>query len=215
MMRVRVKFCGITSATDAGKAALVGADALGFVFFKESPRYVTPEDAERIIKNVPPFISTVGIFVNDDLGFIEECVERCGLSAVQLHGDEDTRYCVAFKNLKLKGVSLIKAIRVKDRESLSLIEECPADVFLRDAYKSNVYGGTGKGFDRMLAIVAKEYGRRIIVAGGLTPDNVRNVIKEIAPYAVDVSSGIESSPGKKNVELMEEFMREVRKAEQD
>lgn len=215
MMRVRVKFCGITSATDAGKAALVGADALGFVFFKESPRYVTPKDAERIIKNVPPFISTVGIFVNDDLGFIEECVEGCGLSAVQLHGDEDTRYCVAFKNLKFKGVSLIKAIRIKDRESLSLIEECPADAFLLDAYESNVYGGTGKGFDRMLAIVAKEYGRRIIVAGGLTPDNVRNVIKEIGPYAVDVSSGIESSPGKKNLELMEEFMREVRKAEQD
>ncbi|MBU4312465.1 MAG: phosphoribosylanthranilate isomerase [Candidatus Omnitrophica bacterium] len=215
MIRVRVKFCGITSAADAEKAVEAGADALGFVFFKESPRYVTPEDAERIIRDLPPFISKVGIFVNDDLAFIEECVTRRGLNTVQLHGDEDTRYCVAFKDMKLKGVSLIKAIRVKDRESLSLIEECPADAFLLDAYKSNVYGGTGKGFDRTLAIVAGEYCRRIIVAGGLTPDNVYDLIKETRPYAVDVSSGIESSPGRKNVELMEEFMGEVRRTEED
>ncbi len=215
MIRVRVKFCGITSAADAEKAVEGGADALGFVFFKESPRYVTPEDAERIIRDLPPFISKVGIFVNDDLVFIEECVVRRGLNAVQLHGDEDTRYCVGFKDMKFKGVSLIKAIRVKDRDSLSLIEECPADAFLLDAYKSNVYGGTGKGFDRTLAIVAGEYCRRIIVAGGLTPDNVYDVIKETRPYAVDVSSGIESSPGRKNVELMEEFMCELRRAEED
>jgi phosphoribosylanthranilate isomerase len=212
-MRVRVKFCGITSSGDAEKAARSGADALGFVFFKESPRYVTPKDAELIVKDLPPFITSVGVFVNEDIGFIEESVERCGLSAVQLHGDEDVNYCLRFKGLRFKGVKLIKAIRVKDKESLSAIEECPADAFLLDTYKGSVYGGTGEVFDRTLAVLAKEYGRQLIVSGGLNPDNVYKVIKEIRPYGVDVSSGIESSPGKKNVELMEEFIKEVRRAE--
>jgi len=213
MRKVRVKFCGITSAEDAEKAISVGADALGFVFFKESPRYVTPEHAATIIGGLPPFVSAVGVFVNEDLGFIEDCVENCGLNVVQLHGDEDVKYCLNFKSLRLKDVKLIKAIRVKDRESILSIEECPADAILLDAYKSSVYGGTGKGFDRSLALLAKEFGRRLIVSGGLDPDNVHDIIKEVRPYGVDVSSGIETSPGKKNVELMEEFMLEVRRAE--
>jgi phosphoribosylanthranilate isomerase len=213
MNRVKVKFCGIASQEDARKALSVGPDALGFVFFKESPRYVTPETAEAIIKDMPPFISTVGIFVNEDPNFIEDCVYKCGLNTVQLHGDEDVAYCEDFKKGGFKGVKLIKAVRVKDEESLRSIESCPADAILLDAYSSIVYGGTGKGFDKMLAILAKEYGRRIIVAGGLTPDNVYEIIKEVKPYGVDVSSGIESSPGRKNMELMEQFIEEVRRAE--
>ena len=212
-MRIRVKFCGITSLGDAEKAVLAGADAVGFVFFKDSPRYVTPKQASEIIKDMPLFVSTVGIFVNDDLAFIEECIERCGLNAVQLHGDENVQYCFEFKNLKFKGVKLIKAIRVKDKDSLSSIEECHADAFLLDTYKSSVYGGTGSGFDRTLAVLAKEYGRHLIIAGGLNSDNVYDIIREVRPYGVDVSSGIESSPGKKNLELMEEFIKEVRRAE--
>lgn len=215
MIRVRVKFCGITSIEDATKAASTGCDALGFVFFKESPRYVTIENVECIVKKMPPFISKVGIFVNEDIRFIEECVDRCGLDVVQLHGDENIKYCVDFENLKFRGVKLIKAIRVKDKDSLNSIENCHADAILLDAYRSNVYGGTGKGFDRSLALIAKEYGRRLIVAGGLNPDNVYDIIKEIKPYGVDVSSGIESSPGKKNLELMEEFIGEVRRAERE
>jgi len=215
MKRFRVKFCGITSAEDAERAISVAPDALGFVFFKDSPRYVTPETAEAIIKNIPPFISAVGIFVNEDLMFVEECVYRCGLNAVQLHGDENPNYCLDFEKVGFKGIKLIKAIRVKDEESLRLIESCPADAILLDAYRSNVYGGTGKGFDRTLALLAKEYGRRIIVAGGLNSDNVCDIIQEINPYGVDVSSGIESSPGVKNLELMEQFMQEVRKAEKE
>lgn len=213
MTKVRVKFCGITSMGDAEKAVLSGADALGFVFFKESPRYVSPKDAEVIINGIPPYISAVGVFVNEDPGFIEECIEVCGLNAVQLHGDEDVKYCSRFKGLRLKGIKLIKAIRVKDRDSLFSIEECPADAILLDAYSSSVYGGTGKGFDRSLALLAKEYGKQLIISGGLSPDNVYDIIKEVRPYGVDVSSGIESSPGKKNVELMEEFIKEVRRAE--
>ena len=215
MKRFRVKFCGISSAEDAKRAISVAPDALGFVFFEDSPRYVTPETAEAIIKNIPPFISAVGIFVNEDLRFIEECVYRCGLRAVQLHGDENPNYCSDFKKVGFKGIKLIKAVRVKDEESLRSIESCPADAILLDAYRSNVYGGTGKGFDRTLAFLAKEYGRRIIVAGGLNSDNVYDIIEEIKPYGVDVSSGIESSPGVKNLELMEQFILEVRKAEKE
>ncbi|MBU0759548.1 MAG: phosphoribosylanthranilate isomerase [Candidatus Omnitrophica bacterium] len=210
MKRVRVKFCGITSSGDAEKAIEAGADSLGFVFFKDSPRYVTPEYAEAIIKTLPPFVTGVGVFVNEDLRFIEDCVEKCGLSAVQLHGDESPEYCLRFKNLNMKGVKLIKGIRVKDEESTRSIEDCNADAILLDSYKADMYGGTGKVFDPSLAMLAKEYDRRLIISGGLNPDNVREMIKEIRPYGVDVSSGIESSPGKKNVELMEEFIREVR-----
>ncbi|MFH1853925.1 MAG: phosphoribosylanthranilate isomerase [Candidatus Omnitrophota bacterium] len=215
MKRVRVKFCGITSSIDAEKAVEVGVDSLGFIFFKDSSRYVTPEYAEAIIKDMPPFVTTAGVFVNEDLRFIEECVERCGLNAVQLHGDEDSKYCTRFKQLKFKGVKLIKAIRVKDKQSIYSIENCQADAILLDSYEVGMYGGTGKSFDRSLAILAKEYGRRLIISGGLSPDNVYSIIKEIKPYGVDVSSGIESSPGKKNVELMEEFTREVRRAEEE
>lgn len=215
MRRVRVKFCGITSLDNAVKAVNAGVDCLGFVFFKDSPRYVTPEYAEAIIKDTPPFITSVGVFVNDDLRFIEDCVENCGLGAVQLHGDETPEYCSNFKGLKFKGVKLIKAIRVRDKESIRSIEDCQADAILLDTHRPDAYGGTGRVFDRSLALLAKEYGRRLIISGGLTPDNVYETIKEISPYGVDVSSGIESSPGKKNVELMEEFMHEVRRAEEE
>lgn len=211
-MRGRVKFCGITSIEDRDNAIKAGADAIGIVFFKPSRRFVSIEKAENILKGIPPFVSSVGVFVNEDLEFIEECVERCSLDAVQIHGDEDVRYCLEFNALKLKGVKLIKAIRVRNRESLAIIEDCPVDAFLLDSYSHAAYGGGGLGFDRSLAIIAKEYGKNIIVSGGLTPDNVYEVIKEVMPYGVDVSSGIESSPGNKSLELMEEFMAQVRKA---
>jgi len=210
-MKVRVKFCGITSVEDRDSAITAGADAIGLVFFKDSPRFVTLEKAERILQGIPPFVSAVGVFVNEDLGFIEECVERCGLNAVQMHGDEDVKYCLRFKGLKLKGVKLIKGIRVKDRESLAAIEDCPCDAILLDSYSQGAYGGRGLGFDRSLAIIAKEYGRNIIISGGLTPGNVYQIIKEVKPYGVDVSSGIESRPGNKNLELMEEFIAQTRR----
>lgn len=214
-MKIRVKFCGITSVEDRDSAIKAGADAIGLVFFKDSPRFVALEKAEMIAKDTPPFISIVGVFVNERLDFIEECVERCNLNAVQLHGDEDVNYCLRFKGFKFKGLKLIKGIRVRDRESLSVIEDCPADAILLDAYKKDAYGGTGQGFDRTLAMIAKEYGKNLIISGGLNADNVYDIIKEVMPYGVDVSSGIESSPGKKNIELMEEFIQEVRRAEKE
>ena len=143
-MKVRVKFCGITSVEDRRSAIKAGADAIGLVFFKDSPRFVALEKAELIAKDIPPFVSIVGVFVNEKLDFIEECVERCSLDAVQIHGDEDVNYCLKFKDLKLQGVKLIKGLRARDRESLSVIEDCPADAILLDAYKKDEYGGTGR-----------------------------------------------------------------------
>ena len=211
-MRIRVKFCGITSIEDRDSAIISGADAIGIVFFKDSPRFVALEKAERITKNIPPFVSVTGVFVNEKLEFIEECVERCRLDTVQIHGDEDAKYCLDFKRGNLKNVKLIKSIRVKGRESLAEIENCPADAILLDSYKKDFYGGTGEAIDLSLAVIAKEYGKNIIMSGGLNPDNVYEVITKIKPYGVDVSSGIESSPGNKNIELMEEFMKEVARA---
>lgn len=214
-MKVRVKFCGITSIEDRDSAIRAGADAIGLVFFKDSPRFISMEKAERITIDIPPFISVVGVFVNQNPEFIEECIERCSLNAVQMHGDEDADYCLKFKNRDFSGVRLIKSIRVKDRESIASIENCPSDAILLDAYKEDAYGGTGEGFDLSLAVIAKEYGKNIIMSGGLNPDNVYEVIKKVKPYGVDVSSGIESSPCRKNMELMEEFMKEVDRAEKE
>ena len=214
-MRIRVKFCGITSIEDRDSAIIAGADAIGLVFFKDSPRFVSLEKAESITRDVPPFMSAVGVFVNEDLEFIEECIERCNLNAVQLHGDEDADYCLKFRSRNFNGVKLIKSIRVKDKRSIASIENCPSDAILLDAYKKEIYGGTGESFDMSLAIIAKEYGKNIIMSGGLNPDNVYEIIKKVKPYGVDVSSGIESSPGRKNMELMEEFMKEVNRAEKE
>jgi phosphoribosylanthranilate isomerase len=214
-MKIRVKFCGITSIEDRDSAIIAGADAIGIVFFKDSPRFVSLEKAERIVKDIPPFISAVGVFVNENPEFIGECVERCDLNAVQLHGDEDAKYCLRLKDMNFnREVKLIKSIRVKDKNSLATIEDCPADAILLDVYKKGLYGGTGEGFDPSLAIIAKEYGRNIIISGGLNPGNVYDIVRKIRPYGADVSSGIESSPGRKNVELMERFIAEVRLAEQ-
>ncbi|MFA4992309.1 MAG: phosphoribosylanthranilate isomerase, partial [Candidatus Omnitrophota bacterium] len=178
-MRIRIKFCGITSAEDRDSAISAGADAIGLVFFKDSARFVSQKKADEIARDMPPFVSIVGVFVNEDMRFVEDCVERYNLGAVQLHGDEDTKYCLGFKGLNFKGVSLIKAIRVSNRESLDCLEDCPADAFLLDTYKSGAYGGTGRGFDRSLAVLAAEYGRRLIISGGLNPNNVYEIIKEI------------------------------------
>lgn len=212
-MKIWAKFCGITSIEDADSAASLRPDALGFVFFKKSPRFITLQKASRIIRNIPSSIDTVGVFVNEDLAFIKECAEKCSLRAVQLHGDEDTEYCQRFKDLGLKNVKTIKAIRVKDKKSLGSIERFPVDAVLLDAYSDDLYGGTGKRFNSDLALEAKKYGKPIIISGGLDPENVYDVITKVRPYGVDVSSGIESGPGKKDLDLMQKFMKEIRRAE--
>jgi len=200
---VRVKICGITNIEDALTAIAAGADALGFVFHDESPRCVTPEEAAGIIAALPPFIQTVGLFVNRPLAFVNETAARCRLDLVQLHGDEPPEFCDAVER------RVIKAFRVKDITSLDPIRHYRVAAHLLDAYSPNAYGGTGLTFNWDIAKVAKDFSP-VILAGGLTHDNVRDAVETVMPYAVDVSGGVESSPGKKDAAKVREFIRRAK-----
>jgi phosphoribosylanthranilate isomerase len=192
----KVKICGITNRADALSAAEFGADALGFVFYRKSPRYIHPEQAREIISQLGPFTTPVGVFVNDEREKIEEIIEVSGIETVQLHGEESPAYCASFR-----GVKVIKAFRVSDEFDPERLNDYTVDACLLDAYSKAAYGGTGETFSWETARRAKAYGR-IILAGGLTPENVAQAIREVAPYAVDVSSGVEHSPGVKDREKM-------------
>lgn len=200
----KVKICGITSLDDALVAVEAGADALGFVFFEKSPRYLGPEAAARIIEKIPPFVQAVGLFVNAELDFVNRTADGCGLDIVQLHGDESPAYC------RLVRRRVMKAFRVRGPESLVSLADYRVAAYLLDAYSPNAYGGTGESFDWDCAEGAKEYGP-IVLAGGLNPDNIARAVAKVAPYAVDVSSGVESSPGRKDPEKVRRFIREAKK----
>lgn len=197
---VRVKICGITNVKDARLAARLGADALGFNFCEASPRYVKPERARAIIAALPPFLCTVGVFVDEDPDRVNEIVRLCALDAVQLHGDEPP---VAFD--RVRGARKIKGIRVRDENDISLCRRYRADAFLLDAWVEGAPGGTGQTFDWRLLRDAHEFGP-IILAGGLDPDNVDEAVRIAQPYAVDVASGVEQRPGIKDRYLMEDFI---------
>jgi phosphoribosylanthranilate isomerase len=199
---VRVKICGITNPDDALQAVACGADALGLVFFAKSPRCVSPERAREIIARLPPLVTTVGLFVNEDPRTIRAVAARCRLDRVQLHGDESPADCL------LPPLRVLKALRVRDAESLARADEYPVDLLL-DAWSDQVYGGSGRQFDWQLAraLAAR---RPIILAGGLRPDNVAEAVAAVKPYAVDVSSGVERSPGRKDHEKVAEFIRRAR-----
>ncbi|HJV34679.1 phosphoribosylanthranilate isomerase [Geomonas sp.] len=199
----KVKICGITSLDDALLAAEAGADALGFIFFEKSPRNVEPERAARIIAALPPFVQAVGLFVNAELDYVNETADRCGLDIVQLHGEESPEYC------RLVRRRVMKALRVQGMESLAPMADYHVAGFVLDAYSPNAHGGTGETFDWECAIAAKEKGT-VILAGGLTPDNVAAAVAKVAPYGVDVSSGVELSPGKKDREKVGKFIKQAK-----
>lgn len=196
---VRVKICGITNIVDALHAVRAGADALGFVFSEESPRYLFPEQAASIIRELPPFVQAVGLFVNADIDFVNATAEQCRLDMLQLHGDESPEFCQQVKR------RVIKAFRVKDITSLDPIRNYRVAGILLDAYSPKAYGGTGMIFNWDVVKEAEKYGP-IILAGGLAPDNVRQAVENVCPYAVDVSSGVEAAPGRKDPEKMREFI---------
>ena len=196
---VRVKICGITSVEDALQAVEAGADALGFVFHEKSPRSVSPEQAAMIIRALPPFVQAVGLFVNAEIDLVNAMAELCRLDLVQLHGEEPPEFC------GLVARRVIKAFRVKDVTSLDLIGNYRVAGYLLDAWLPDTYGGTGTTFNWEIAKLAGEFGP-IILAGGLTPCNVRSAVEAVAPYGVDVSSGVESAPGKKDPEKVREFI---------
>ena len=198
-MNMRVKICGITNNEDAHAAVEYGADALGFVFAK-SPRQVTKEHARDIVKNLPPFVSPVGVFVDEQIDTLKEICDFCGIQTVQLHGNEQPSYLK-----ELEGYKLIKAFRVKEEEDLKPLANYKPHAFLLDSYVKGVMGGTGVPFKWEIARQAHKYGI-IILSGGLTPENVKEAIQMVKPYAVDVSSGVESSPGKKDTLLVKRFI---------
>lgn len=202
---VKIKICGITNQIDAEKAVELGVDALGFIFSK-SPRRVDAEIAIEIIKKLPPFITTVGVFVNESMEVVKHVASICRLNVLQFHGDELPEYCSQF------GRKIIKSFRVKNPDDLSMLPGYKGIVsaYLLDSRVKGKRGGTGEIFDWELAKIAIPYGR-VILAGGLTPENVAEAIKAVNPYAVDVSTGVESSPGKKDFEKMKRFVDAVRK----
>jgi phosphoribosylanthranilate isomerase len=197
---VRVKICGITCKEDARMAVEAGADALGFVFCETSPRCVTPQKAAAIILELPPFIQSVGLFVDEEAEQVNWTADFCGLDLVQLHGDEDPEYCLGVNR------RVIKAFRIKDAASLNGIRCYPVAGYLLDAWSPQSHGGTGQTFDWELAKSAG-IAKKLILAGGLTPDNVAQAVRMVAPYGVDVSSGVESAPGRKDPVQVKEFIR--------
>lgn len=200
---VKVKVCGITNEEDALQAVDAGADALGFVFYDLSPRCISYEKAETIIRKLPPFVVPVGVFVNNPLRSINLAVERCGIQVVQLHGDETPNFCSGIRH------KVVKAFRVRDIRSLENIREYPVSGFLLDAYVPGSYGGTGLTFNWETARVAKQYGP-IILAGGLNTGNVSKAVETVEPYGIDVSSGVEAAPGRKDHAKVTEFIKRAK-----
>jgi phosphoribosylanthranilate isomerase len=199
-METKVKICGITNPADAQAAVAAGADALGFIFYEKSPRYVPLEAAAAISGRLAPFIMRVGVFVNAPEEFVFAAVRECGLTLLQFHGDEPPEYCAQF------GLMNMKAFRVHGAETLEQIPKYATDAYLLDAYSSTTLGGTGEKFNWDLAVQAQKFGKPIFLAGGLTPENVAGAIRKVRPFAVDVSSGVEIAPGKKDHDKIRAFI---------
>ena len=200
-MDTKIKICGITNLPDARLAVELGADALGFIFYPKSPRYIKVPDAANICNQLPPFVTKVGVFVDELEYEIEKALAECLLTALQFHGDEPPGFCQKFP------AKSIKAIRVRDEDSLRAAAEYDVDALLLDTYTESERGGTGKTFDWSLALRAKEtVAPPIILSGGLTTVNVQEAIRKVRPYAVDVSSGVEKEPGRKDPEKLRRFI---------
>lgn len=204
---IRVKICGITNLEDALTAIDLGADALGFNFYKRSPRYIEPAKAKPIIEVLPPLVSLVGIFVDEfSPDQIQKVVRAIGIGSVQLHGTESPEYVK-----KLGELRTIKAFRVDERFDPGQLLAYDVCAYLLDACDASQLRGTGKTFNWDLAVESKQHGR-LILAGGLTSENVYQAILKVRPYAIDVCSGVESKPGRKDKSKMEALFREVHRA---
>ncbi len=203
MHRIRVKICGLTRVKDAEIAAQLGADALGMVFYPQSSRCITVEKAAEIVKSLPAFVTTVGLFVDSSRQEVEEVLAKVPLDVLQFHGEEEPAFCRSFFR------PYIKAIRVK--QGVDLISQAQrfisAQGLLLDAWHPQVKGGTGQCFD--WAYIPPNLPLPVILAGGLTPDNIQTAIRQVRPFAVDVSSGVESEPGIKDSKKMAAFIQEV------
>jgi len=205
-MKTRVKICGITNLADAQVAVAAGADALGFNFYEKSPRYVSLKTAAAISKQLPPFVIRVGVFVNAPEDFVLRTIAEGGLTMLQFHGDEPPEFCTQF------GLMSMKAFRIRDESSLAELPKYATDAYLLDAYSSEARGGTGEKFNWNLAIEAQKFGKPIFLAGGLTPKNIADAVRQVKPFGVDVSSGVESAPGKKDHAKLKAFIAAAKAA---
>lgn len=201
--RTRVKICGLTSVDDALLAVQNGADAIGLVFYEPSPRSVTLEQAAAIAKAIPAFVTKTALFVNPATEYVQTVLEHVSVDLLQFHGDESAAFCAQFNR------SYIKAIRMREEVDLTALAEeyRSSSGLLLDAYKAGVPGGTGELFD--WARVPQNLNKPIILAGGLTPDNIQQAIAQTQPWAVDVSGGVEWSKGIKSAEKIKQFMQRV------
>ncbi|HET6466140.1 MAG TPA: phosphoribosylanthranilate isomerase [Nitrospiria bacterium] len=202
---MRVKICGIMNVHDALAAAEFGADAVGFVLYRSSPRYTDLKTIKNIIAQLPPFVTTVGVFANAEEREILSTVNECGLDVIQLQGDEPADLC------RRLGSRVIKAIRIRDKFSLNRMIPYKVRAFVLDTFRDGQLGGTGETFDWNLAMEAKKFGK-IILAGGLTPDNIQQAVEQVRPYGVDVSSGVEERVGKKDLTKLKRFIELAKQA---
>jgi len=201
---IRVKICGITNIGDAYWAAESGADALGFIFYPKSQRVIAPERTREILQKIPGSIGRVGVFVNQEIQAVKEIVSFCGLHLIQLHGDESPQYCAQFPRS-----SLIKTIFQCAEEEIQELEHYAVRAILVDAHEPGRYGGTGKNSDWALALKVKK-NHPLILAGGLNKENIKRAIEIVRPCAVDINSGVETSPGKKDPYKIREIVEIVR-----
>ncbi len=247
-MNVRVKICGITNLEDALAAVDAGADALGFIFYESSPRKVSIEAAGNIIRELPPFVAKVGVFVNAAEEMVRRAAGVCGLDTLQFHGEESPEFCGRFSAPRKErgttaltsalsprrggtntgdlagslpaaaaprmgtSIKVYKAFRIQNLESLEALPAYKTDAWLLDSFVPDKSGGSGVTFNWDLAVEARKLGRPIILAGGLTPENVAEAVRKVSPYAVDVSSGVESVPGKKDRSKVVRFIMDAKAA---
>jgi len=204
-MSVVVKICGITSPADAQMVAEAGANAIGLMFFPGSKRFVNIPRAVEIVRDLPPELARVGVFVDASADEISRAIGECGLNILQFHGQEPPEYCRQF------GVMSMKAFRLRDESDIQRLSEYSTDAWLLDSYVPGEAGGTGARFNWDWAVKAKEFKRPFFLAGGLTPENVGEAVATVRPYGVDVSTGVESSPGKKDREKVRRFVDAVRR----
>lgn len=203
MLIPKVKICGITNLEDAEVAIDAGADLLGFNFYKQSPRYIEPQNAQQIISKLPAFMDMVGLFVNADYDTIRKAMDQCSLNWLQLHGDEEPEFCHSLGSLHL---GTIKALRVKDYQDIKKAEQYFTDAILLDAFDPEKYGGTGLRFDWN---IIGHINKRIFLAGGINPDNVVDAVK-LGVYGIDICSGVESEPGKKDHKKLKQLFENIR-----
>ena len=200
---MEIKICGITNIEDAVMAFAYGADALGFIFYEKSPRYVSPEKAMRVIRNLPDDISKVGVFVNHAIHAVREIYHFCGLDLIQLHGDESPAYCSEFPQS-----ILIKSVSPRSEEDFGIVKQYGAKTIMIDARESGLYGGTGQQSNWELAAKLKEM-HPLVLSGGLNSGNILAAIKTVSPHAVDVNSGVELGPGKKDPRKVKSIIETV------